>query len=447
MGSYAINGVFDAKCWHSIRLEKRDANLKVFVDNMLCGTVADATATAGYVGYATHGTTAQFGYIAHSPYVDGSAITATYLPVPNRLAASHAVDTDASLTDITLSYGVAHALTLNAGNHATYNINARAKTVYNMGLRYRSSTDAEARILINDVVVKDNVMLPTTKSVWNVLTLKDISLVGAHSVMRIEVTKGSIDLYEIDARTGSTITDVMTDNFETTISKNWKHKQGTWTVEDGWLKSPSFGKILMGSTSALGMTDYVVECDMKFGSDVNAGIIFRVTNPSLGGAGNDAQLGTDFLQGYFFGLTSSSVVLGKQNYSWKQLVSKSASFYSNQVYHVKVEVVGNTFKCYVDNMDKPIITYTDSQPFISGRAGLRTHSCVACFDNFALTPLIDSTSDIDNINYCNTPTSNANCGVFTLFGQKVAQDIDDIETLQKGVYVVVNQKGSRKIMK
>lgn len=49
MGSYAINGQFDAKCWHSIRLEKCGTNLKVFVDNMLCGTVTDAAATSGYV--------------------------------------------------------------------------------------------------------------------------------------------------------------------------------------------------------------------------------------------------------------------------------------------------------------------------------------------------------------------------------------------------------------
>ena len=336
---------------------------------------------------------------------------------------------------------------LNEGNHATYNINARAKTVYNMGLRYRSSADAKVRVLVNNAVVIDEVTLPATKSVWNVLTLKDISLAGGHSVMRIEVIEGSIDLYEIDARTGSTITDVMTDNFDTTISKDWKHKQGTWTVEDGWLKSPSFGKILMGSTSALGMTDYVVECDMKFGSDVNAGILFRVTNPSMGGAGNDAQLGTDFLQGYFFGLTSSSVVLGKQNYNWKQLVSKNASFYSNKVYHVKVEVVGNTIKCYVDNMNKPLITYTDAQPFISGRAGLRTHSCVAHFDNFVLTPLTGATSDIEGVTLISTPASKAHCGIYTLSGQKVAQDMNDVETLQKGVYIVVTKDGSRKIMK
>ena len=45
---------------------------------------------------------------------------------------------------------------------------------------------------------------------------------------------------------------------------------------------------------------------MEFGSDVNAGILFRVTNPSMGGAGNDAQLGTDFLQGYL-GLNRDSL--------------------------------------------------------------------------------------------------------------------------------------------
>lgn len=109
--------------------------------------------------------------------------------------------------------------------------------------------------------------------------------------------------------------------------------------------------------------------------------------------------------------------------------------------------MGNTIKCYVDNMNKPLITYTDAQPFISGRAGLRTHSCVARFDNFVLTPLTGTTSGIKGVSLSSTPVSNAHCGIYTLSGQKVAQDMNNVETLPKGVYIVATKDGSRKIMK
>ena len=447
VGSFRINGEFDPSCWHSVRLEKRDATLKVFVDGMLCGTVADDTTAPSYVGYATDGTTADFSYIALSPYAGGSAITASYLPVPCRLAAPHAVATYADTEDVTLAYGTAHALVLSAGKHADYNVNARVKTVYNMGLRYRSTADAAVRVLVDGTVAKDGVLLPATGGEWHIATVRDVTLPKGHSTLTIETTDGSVTLYEIDVRTGlaQESATVMSDDFSAGVGKDWKHIEGTWTVNNGWLVSPSYGKILMGANSALGLTDYTIECDMKFSSDVNAGIIFRVTNPALGGAGDDAQLGTDFLQGYFLGLTSSSVVLGKQNYGWKQLVSKNKSFYSGQSYHVKIEVVGNTFTCYVGNMKKAIITYTDPEPFISGRVGFRSHSCVAQFDNFVLTPLDEVPSGIGDVQADGLADGGAE-GVYTVSGQKVAADASDIDALPKGLYIIKENGAGRKVM-
>ena len=57
------------------------------------------------------------------------------------------------------------------------------------------------------------------------------------------------------------------------------------------------------------------------------------------------------------------------------------------------------------------------------------------------------TSGIKGVSLSSTPVSNAHCGIYTLSGQKVAQDMNDVETLQKGVYIVVTKDGSRKIMK
>ena len=109
-------------------------------------------------------------------------------------------------------------------------------------------------------------------------------------------------------------------------------------------------------------------------------------------------------------------------------------------------VKGNTFTCYVGNMKKPVITYTDPLPFISGRAGLRVHSCTAKFDNFVLTPLTDEPTAIDGVQ-TDAALDGAVQGVFTLSGQKVAAGEAGIQALPKGVYVVKANGSARKVLK
>jgi len=115
---------------------------------------------------------------------------------------------------------------------------------------------------------------------------------------------------------------------------------------------------------------------------MNAGILLRVNNPALGGAGDDPQLGTDYLQGYFVGFNSGQVVLGKHNYGWKSLASSSGSYQMNTWYHLKAKVAQDTIRVYVDDMLSPAITYIDTMPFINGRAGVRSYNTHVQYDNF-----------------------------------------------------------------
>ena len=82
----------------------------------------------------------------------------------------------------------------------------------------------------------------------------------------------------------------------------------------------------------------------------------------------------------------NSVILGKHNYGWEKLASAKAKVDPNIPHHLKVEIDGAVFRCYIDDMTIPIITYTDTNPFITGRAGFRTHNSRIRFDNFRLTP-------------------------------------------------------------
>jgi len=118
---------------------------------------------------------------------------------------------------------------------------------------------------------------------------------------------------------------------------------------------------------------------------MNAGLIFRVNNPAMGGAGNDPALGTDFLQGYYVGFSSNSIILGKHNYGWKMLYAFSKSFSLNTWYHLRVVIYEDRIRIYIDDMDNSVIDYTDPEPWINGMAGLRSFNTGVKFDNFHVT--------------------------------------------------------------
>ncbi|MCQ2400224.1 MAG: DUF1080 domain-containing protein [Clostridia bacterium] len=83
------------------------------------------------------------------------------------------------------------------------------------------------------------------------------------------------------------------------------------------------------------------------------------------------------------GISSTGVVLGKQNYSWTALNSYSASMEIGKTYHLKVEAYGANIKVYLDG--ELVIDYTDPDPYITGAAGVRCHNALATFDNFKVS--------------------------------------------------------------
>ena len=425
----------------------------MFVDGLL-RTTTTVGEKGGSVGYVSHGCKADFSYIALSPYVDGSGILDVNLPVPGIIPAALCKEqsTGAEREDFALSYGSCEVMHLKQSHWLQYNVNVRMKLLYNMGLRYKSSAPAHVRLLAGGVVVKDNVLLPATGNVWSVAPINDIQLPNGRTTLRIEVIDGDVTLYEMLIKRGTATPKTYEDNFDSGISKIWKHTEGQWKAVDGKMRSPLYGKNVAGALSDLGMTDYSVECDLTCTSGINAGLLFRTNNPSIGGANDNTTLGTDFQQGYFFGISNNAVVLGKQNYGWTTLASKNRAFYVNQSYHLKVVVEGATIKCYLNDEATPVITYTDPLPFISGRTGVRSHNCIALFDNFKWAPITVS-SGIEGV--CGNGATDLADGfdsqspvtAYTLSGQKVGADHNAtllLNKLLKGIYVLKDKNGKAK---
>jgi len=183
--------------------------------------------------------------------------------------------------------------------------------------------------------------------------------------------------------TGNNTPTTREDNFDASFS-GWYYADGIWTRELGQALINGYGKRSMGIGA---WTDYTVQVDVTYTNAMNGGLLLRARNLSLGSNGTSAQLGTDFLQGYFITISNNAVILGKHNYNWTQLTSSPGSYTLDRKYTLKATISGDNIKVYVDNMDIPVIDYTDPDPFLNGRPGLRVHNAKVYFDNFIVTVL------------------------------------------------------------
>jgi hypothetical protein len=208
-----------------------------------------------------------------------------------------------------------------------------------------------------------------------------LKLTAGYQTLKIATVVGSFDFYEMKFVHANNEAVVKTDDFEAGFGSEWNYSDGEWKIESGQAVLNGVGKRTFGS---VGWSDYTVEADITYVNAMNAGIIFRVNNPALGGAGNDPGLGSDYLQGYFVTLGSNGVTLGKQNYSWTTLATSPGSYSLNKAYHIKVAALGANIKVYLQDTVAPVVDYTDDNPFMSGKVGLRVHNCHARFDNFSV---------------------------------------------------------------
>jgi hypothetical protein len=383
--------------WHTLRIEKAGTAYKFFIDGMQKAALVNGLG-GGKIGYTTNLCQAGFSYIAFSNKVDGSGISDVYKPIPGIMAAVHyATKSESPVSQISCSDG-GYAIVSQVGEWYQYNVNVKADGLYHLGLRYSSTQSAEIRIWQGDTDLTGVIALPATvnQNSWLTSTIKNLHLPAGFQTLRIETVNGSFNFYEMRFEEANDSVVTLSDSFDATFSPEWNYVDGDWSIRSGQAEISGYGKRTLGNT---GWTDYTVQVDVTYYDSFNAGLIFRVNNPALGGAGNDPALGTDYLQGYFVSLSSNGVILGKHNYNWTQLASKTGETYTtNKKYTIRVVMKDANIKVYVDDMTTPKIDYTDTRPFICGKVGLRVCSAHACFDNFSVT-----TTNSGNLDIIETP--------------------------------------------
>lgn len=394
-----LSAGLDLSQWHAFRIEKMNDRFRFYLDNMLQLELTHEM-PGGKIGYATTDARAVFSFIAFSNQVNGSGTFDVYKPIPGKLSAIQYntggegigfhkgsgignepgfIRTD-EVEWVRHEHGGVALASLTSGDWFRYNMNVEVAKLYNAQMIYRTaSDDARIKFYLDGEETGDAMDLPSSQGEWKTWLFKDIELPEGYHTLTVEVESGTVDLYGYEFVVANNYSFDEQVPFDGSFGAGWKYDDGEWLVNGEYASIDGYGKRTFGSTA---WRDYTVDADILFTRSMNAGIIFRVNNPAIGGAGDDPALGTDYLQGYFCGFNFGTVVLGKHNYGWEKLETASMSLDMNTWYHLRAVVNEDRIRIFVDDMTEPVIDYTDQYPFINGMAGLRSFNTGVQYDNF-----------------------------------------------------------------
>ncbi len=158
----------------------------------------------------------------------------------------------------------------------------------------------------------------------------------------------------------------------------WSIYGGTWQVVNGeyTVNSGSGYKAVLNKN----FTDYVLEADVQITGGTEAGLVFRVSNPSTG---------ADAFSGYYLGINAAqkSAVLGKmENGSWTEIANKKLNIKVGEWTHMKVVVDQAHIQAFINDNPLNVNAYpkfdlVENTHIATGKIGLRTFNAAAKFDN------------------------------------------------------------------
>src|SRR5690606_17088649 len=173
------------------------------------------------------------------------------------------------------------------------------------------------------------------------------------------------------------------------ISDAWREfGEGGWqSTKSGFqLTLPRDSMVIAGSTQ---WTDYFVEVEVDIDGRMGPGsasLLFRATHPSY-----YPEQVRDSVVAYAVTLRQDRILLQKLNYGSTLLAS--AVIDPGSAHTLAVEAKGPSLKVYLDNLETPILEYTDPDAWMHGAVGLRTNTTRVAFRNLRLYSLPDPHRD------------------------------------------------------
>jgi hypothetical protein len=158
----------------------------------------------------------------------------------------------------------------------------------------------------------------------------------------------------------------------------WKDYGGHWSVAGGAYTESMAGtggnKAVIGDT---GWRNYVLQGDVRvghFSPNGNAGLLVRASDPATG---------TDSLDGYYVGVSGSSLIIGREKYGWKELAGTAipGGLSADTWYHLTVRVVGCSIAVdgtpAADPSAAPVSAAVQDCTFLRGAIGVRDFAAAA----------------------------------------------------------------------
>lgn len=174
------------------------------------------------------------------------------------------------------------------------------------------------------------------------------------------------------------ITSEFSDNFDDGNWDGWVIYNGGFYIQNGeffitYSEGCSDFKAVQTATK---FSDFTYETNIQLNSNKdNAGVLFRVTNPSNG---------VNTYNGYYAGISAEGyVVLGKANGSWTELRKVATTVSGSKWHKLKVVAYKSNIKVYFDNMEAPIIDINDNS-FSQGSIGVRSWNTPVKYDNVSV---------------------------------------------------------------
>ncbi|GAB3451816.1 family 43 glycosylhydrolase [Actinophytocola sediminis] len=164
------------------------------------------------------------------------------------------------------------------------------------------------------------------------------------------------------------------DNFADGNAFGWRTHGGGWSVAgQQYAATRSYGGKALLDTN---FGDLVQDVEVTVtGGGGDAGVVFRVTEPTTG---------TDGYRGYYAGISRQGrVLLGRADHGWTPLAAAPLPVREGQRYHLRVTASGADIKVYVDDLSTPKLTATDAT-YSAGANGVRVHDTSATFDDLAV---------------------------------------------------------------
>ena len=385
--SFNENTRFD--CLQSLQIERSGKNYTFYMNDRLLGTVENSELTGGAIGYISKNGEASFGFIGGTGAVGGYGAADQFKTVCAQVGFIPAYEASEAPDTFVLDQGV-RVVSLSSGGSLSYRILAAQSGSYDLSLLCHKAENGMATVdLYVDGEMIDTCSLSFSGETSQAAIIRGIQLSKGQHVISFQAKEGSALLEYLLMRQADAVTPLSV-TFDTDAQDPvWS--DGGWEVRSGALTltgNNAFGQALYGSPN---WGDYEVEVSVTpRGSAPNCGLLVRATNPGvptfLGShpSREDAATATDWVQGYFVGLTGDGVILGKQSYGYRELARADGKFRANQTYRLKVVCSGARIRVYVDN--ELYIDFTDPRPYLQGMVGVRTHDCPVYFDDLTVKP-------------------------------------------------------------